>query len=342
MDVNARTSTPKRTSRRLDEDPAPSVRQQIAARLVGRGRAVRVLRQRIEGLAPLAIPVLLRGETGSGRATVAALLHALGPTGDGRLVTVDAASFAPERGAPSGSTVHLVGVEQLSRRAQAWWLACLRAPQASGAGSRMRWIASMGDAASIRDAAPDFDPELERLLHRFAIRVPPLRERIADLPLLVADLCARIGRAVGREGIRFSPRAVELLSHGHWPGNVRELEDVIGRAIAFSTGAVISRPLVLDVIAERAESVDAMRAAGALRERERLLEALRAHGGNVTRTAEALGRSRAAVYRLIAAHRIPLAWHRPRSARGASAARGARASARAAGRCRAPRAGRPR
>jgi DNA-binding NtrC family response regulator len=339
MDVNARTSVSKRTSRKGDAGLAPSVRQQIATRLVGRGRAVRVLRQRIEGLAPLSIPVLLTGEPGSGRATVAELLHALGPTRTGRLFTFEASSFAPERDAPSGSTVHLIGIEHLPRRAQAWWLARLRAPEPSDARSRVRWIASMGDAPSIRDAAPDFDPALERLLIRFAIRVPPLRERLADLPLLVADLCARIGRAVGREGIRFSPRAVELLSRGHWPGNVRELEDVIGRAIAFSTAAVISRPLVLDVIAERAECIGTMRAGSLLREREQLLDALRAHGGNVTRTAEALGKSRAAVYRLISAHGIPLAWHRPPRAPEACAARGAKASVRAAGRRRGPRAG---
>ena len=203
----------------------------------------------------------------------------------------------------------------------------------------MRWLASTSDPPSLRAKAPDFDPELERLLVRFAIRVPPLRERSADLPLLVADLCTRIGQSVGREGVRFSPRAVELLARCHWPGNVRELEDVIGRAIVFSPHPTIGRALVLDVIAERSESVGAMRAGHALRERERLVEELRACGGNVTRTADALGKSRAAVYRLIEAHAIPLAWHRPPDARGASAARGARASARGADPRPQPRAG---
>ena len=286
-------------------------------------------------MAPLSIPVLLTGEPGSGRSTVAGLLHAFGPTAGGHLVTVDASSFAPERGIPFGSTVYLADVERLPRRAQAWWLDRLRAPQAPGAGSQVRWLASTGDSPSIRDSASDFDPELERLLVRFAIRVPPLRERRADLPILVADLCTRIGRVVGREGVRFSPRAVELLTHCHWPGNLRELEDVVGRAIVFSPHPVIGRALALDVIAERGESVGAMRAGHALRERERLIEELRASGGNVTRTAEALGRSRTAVYRLIAAHGIPLAWHRPKAGSGG---RGGGASGRGAGRRRARRA----
>jgi DNA-binding NtrC family response regulator len=324
MDVNARTS---------------AVGRAIAARLVGRSRALRRLRQRIEGTAPLSIPVLLTGEPGSGRSTVAGLLHAFGPTSGGHLVSIDASSFAPERGVPFGSTVYLRGVERLPRRAQAWWLDRLRAPQLSGAGSQVRWLASTCNSSSIRALAPDFDPELERLLLRFSIRIPPLRERRADLPMIASDLCARIGRAVGREGVSFSHRAVELLAHCHWPGNVRELEDVIGRAIVFSPHPVIGRALVEDVIAERGESIDAMRAGRALLEREQLIEGLRASGGNVTRTAEALGKSRTAVYRLIEMHGIPLAWHRPRAARAGSAARGAEASGRGAGRRRARRAG---
>jgi DNA-binding NtrC family response regulator len=339
MDLNARTSGGGRTIGGRHAAPTPSAREAIAARLVGRSRALRCLRQRIEGMAPLSIPVLLTGEPGSGRFTVAGLLHAFGPTSGGHLVTVDASSFPPERAVPFGSTVYLPSVERLPRRAQAWWLDRLRAPQLPGAGIQVRWLASTCDSSSIRALAPDFDPELERLLLRFSIRIPPLRERRTDLPMIAADLCARIGRAVGREGVSFSQRAVELLAHCHWPGNVRELEDVIGRSIVFSPHPVIGRALVEDVIAERGESVDAMRADRALREREQLIEGLRASGGNVTRTAEALGKSRTAVYRLIATHGIPLAWHRPRAARAGSAARGGGASGRGAGRRREPRAG---
>jgi DNA-binding NtrC family response regulator len=296
------------------------VRRALASRLVGRSHPVRCLRRRIEGMASLWIPVLLRGEPGSGRSTVAELLHALGPTAQGELIAIDAAAFAPEARLPGVGTVHLEAVEKLPRRTQGWWLERLRAPKGPGAGG-LRWIASTGDLRSIRDAAPDFEPELERILTRFAIRVPPLRERAEDLPLLVADLGARIGRTVGRERVRFSPQAVELLAHCLWPGNVRELEDVIGRAIVFSPAPVIGRPIVEDVLAERGESVGGIRADHALRERERLLAELRASGGNVARTAEVLGKSRPAVYRLIAHYGIPLSWHR-RSAERRRRARG--------------------
>ena len=296
-----------RVASRADGSALP-VRQALASRLVGRSRAVRCLRQRIEGMASLWIPVLLRGEPGSGRGTAAACLHAFGPTAKGELVRIDSAKLAPEARLPSVGTVYVECVERLPRRAQTWWLERLRAPGAAG----VRWIASTGDSPSLGET--DFDPELERLLSRFAIRVPPLRERAADLPLLVADLCARIGHAVGRERVRLSPRAVELLAQSPWPGNLRELEDVIGRAIVFSPAPVIGRALVEDVMAERGESVGGIRAEHALRERERLLEELRSTGGNVARTAEVLGKTRTAIYRLIARHGIPLSWHRRRVA----------------------------
>jgi DNA-binding NtrC family response regulator len=315
------------------------MREAIEARLVGHGPSMRRLRQRIEGMAPLWIPVLLRGEPGSGRATAASLLHAWGPAARGELVRIDADGFAPERRLPAVATVLLESVERLSRAAQAWWLDRLRAAQAPGAVRGIRWLASTGDAPSLRDFAPDFDPALERILASFAIRVPPLRERLGDLPVLVADLCARIGCSLGRERVRVSAPALAVLASCHWPGNVGELEDVLRRAIAFTPSPRLGRALVADVLAERGESVGGLRAERAAREREELLARLRATAGNVARTAEALGRSRSAVYRLIAKHRIPLSWHRGAAA---SAARGARVSGRAAGCGPGPRAGRRR
>jgi len=305
--MDASSKLPAAVERVASRADGSAIRQALASRLVGRSQAVRALRQRIEGMASLWIPVLLCGEPGSGRRTAAECLHAFGPTAKGELVKIDATAVAPEVRLPGTATVYVEDVERLPRRTQRWWLERLRmAPGADG----VRWIASTRDCASLRQSGPDFDPELERLLSRYAIRVPPLRERAADLPLLVADLCARIGRAVGRERVRISPRALELLAHGHWPGNVRELEDVIGRAIVFSSGRVIRRPLVEDLMAEHGESVGGIRADRALRERERLIEELRSSGGNVARTAEVLGKTRTAVYRLIARHGIPLSWHR--------------------------------
>ena len=81
---------------------------------------------------------------------------------------------------------------------------------------------------------------------------------------------------------------------------------VLERAISFSRGHQIRRDVVAEVCADLEESLDGIRARGAARERDELLRALQKTGGNITRTAEELSRSRPAVYRLIEKHGIPL------------------------------------
>lgn len=281
-----------------------------AARLVGRSRTMRSLRERVEGMAPLWVAVLIHGEPGSGRATVAGLLHALGPAARGEWVRSDATSFGPDQRLPFLGTVYVEGVERMSARTQAWWRERLRRTRAAGEGGGVRWVASACDASALHSAG--FDRSLAEMLERFALRVAPLRERAEDLPLHVTDLCTRLGRALGREGMRLSPQALELLGRHHWPGNLRELEAVLARAIAFSRRPVIGCRLLEGVMEESGESLRAIRARSAAGERERLLAELRANGGNVARAAEALGRSRTSIYRLIERHRIPLSWHRRR------------------------------
>jgi len=334
--MDAETSAPARSAAGPLVGRRSGLREGIETALVGRSPAMRRLRQRLEGMAPLWVPVLLRGEPGTGRATAAALLHAWGPAAAGELVRIDAAAFTPERRLPAVATILLESVERLSRTAQAWWLARLGTAQLPGGERAIRWLATTADAPSLRELAPDFDASLERTLQSFAIRLPPLRERTGDLPLLAAELCARAGRVLGRERVRASARALAILASCHWPGNVRELEDVLVRAIAFSPSPRLGRALIADVLAERGESIGGLRAERKAREREELLARLRATHGNVARTAESMGRSRTAVYRLIAKHRIPLSWHR---SAGGSAARGGRGSGRGAARDGAPRAG---
>src|SRR3990172_12233708 len=110
-----------RVASRADGSALPG-RQALASRLVGRSRAVRCLRQRIEGMASLWIPVLLRGEPGSGRGTAAACLHAFGPTAKGELVRIDSAKLAPEARLPSVGTVYVECVERLPPPAPTWGL----------------------------------------------------------------------------------------------------------------------------------------------------------------------------------------------------------------------------
>ncbi len=136
--------------------------------------------------------------------------------------------------------------------------------------------------------------------------MPPLRDRPADVPQISKELLAKIGAAVGRERIQLSPAALEYLESCRFPENLRQLERLLERAVAYSLGKVIRRQTLQELMADLEKTIASMREERQLLERERLLQALQETGGNITHTAEVLEKSRAAVYRLIAKHDIPL------------------------------------
>ncbi len=288
------------TLARRDGSEPPS----LAQRIVGRSRASRRLRARIAALAPLSAPVLVSGEPGTGRRAVVQALHELGSTAGRHFLRIDAASFGSRDPIPERGAVFLDGVERLSSQGQSVWAAYLdRSPRAE-AGARV--LATASDRLAVRIAQGKFDARLGRALLRFQIRVPPLRERAEDLGPLADALVERFGAELGRRRLRLSSPAKRLLGSHSWPGNLAELEQVLERAVAFSKGRVIRQEVVADLLAEVEESIASIRDDHAAEQREALLEALRDTGGNVTRTAERLGKSRPAVYRLIERYGIPL------------------------------------
>jgi DNA-binding NtrC family response regulator len=280
-------------------------RPDIAARFAGRSRAIARVRERLSGLAPLETPVLLAGEPGSGRDTAARILHDFGSTAGSEWVRLEPrAPLLEKRPEPPGA-VYLDAIDRFPPEAQAWWARHLLMSEAEAFRRRPRVLASTGVPLAALGHAEEFARGVGRTLLRFAIELPPLREVSEDLPELAAAHVARIGARVGRR-IRLSPAAERFLVGQRWPGNVAQLVQVLERAISFSRGRQIRRDVVADVCADLEESLDGIRARGAARERDELLRALQRTGGNITRTAEELCRSRPAVYRLIEKHGIPL------------------------------------
>jgi transcriptional regulator of acetoin/glycerol metabolism len=127
-----------------------------------------------------------------------------------------------------------------------------------------------------------------------------------DIPILSNALALRLGRSLGRPGVRLAPAVARRLREEHWPGNVKELAGILEKLIAFSPSKQIGLGELVEILAEVKESVASIRERQGLIERQTLIEALRSSGGNVTRAAERLGRSRAAVYRLAEKHGLPL------------------------------------
>jgi DNA-binding NtrC family response regulator len=274
----------------------------LETHLVGSSRAMRRLRERISGLAPLMTPVLVAGEPGTGRDSVVHALNQHGATAGSDLVRIDTRAFTPAGGVPDAAAVYLDGIELLSSEAQTFWAAKVAAAEAGGFQSRPRILASAAEPFVSRDAVY---PELRSVLLRFSVEIPPLRTIAEDVPAIADALVGRIGESVGRR-IRLSPSASEFLAAQRWPGNVRQLEQVLQRSVAFSRGRQIRREVVRDILSELEESVASIREQRSAIERDALLRAIQGTGGNVTHAAEILGKSRSAIYRLIEKHGIAL------------------------------------
>jgi DNA-binding NtrC family response regulator len=292
-------------SRLLEGAGTPDLPSRIAERIPGESPAIQKVRERIAGLATLAEPVSICGEPGTGRDTVARALHELGVTRRGEFLCVDA-SLRPATGRlPESATIYLDDLDAFPFDAQRYWFERLSAggriqsPQLPVLASVSRPIAMALDERRI-------DPELARWFLRFEIGLPPLRDRPEDIPILTQVLVDRLGRSLGRPGVRLASEVTRRLREEHWPGNVGELAGILEKLIAFSPSKVIRLGDLVAILAEVKESVASIRERQGRIERQTLIETLRSTGGNVTRAAERLGRSRAAVYRLAEKHGLPL------------------------------------
>jgi DNA-binding NtrC family response regulator len=253
------------------------------------------VRERVRALARLQVPVLIRGDAGTGRSHVARVLHAAGAAGGG-LSVIDA-RLAPSGGAeaPPRRSVLLEGVESLSAPEQARWHELLRRSEEGAAGAPRRILASTCRDLRALAREDGFDAELSRSLERFSIELPPLRDRPEDVPDLARALAERAAGGMGRERVSFTRDALRLLAAQAWPGNVRELASLVERLVAFDTGGRIGRADVAVLLAEAPAGVASSRRAALHHQREELARAIDEAGGNLAEVARQLRMSRGGV-----------------------------------------------
>jgi DNA-binding NtrC family response regulator len=246
---------------------ASSLQDQLAAQpppvfAGGTAPSVRRVLTLVEKVAPLDTPVLITGETGTGKSLLARLVHAQStraggpfiemPIAGGHAETLEAAFMGYETGAidgairrqrgkcelASGGTLVLDEVEEFPPDLQARLLRVLEEGHAERLGSRIAHAvdcrlvaATRGDLGrAVREGR--FREDLYYRLNGIAIHLPPLRERPEDLPALTAHFLARL-RQQGRTSVlAFTPDALEALQDYDWPGNVRELASFIDRLAA--------------------------------------------------------------------------------------------------------------
>ncbi|WP_243438529.1 sigma-54-dependent transcriptional regulator [Fundidesulfovibrio soli] len=307
-----------------------------ASRLIGSSRAMRNLRELAGQVGPAEATVLILGESGTGKELVAELIHSQSPRRDNALIKVNCAAlpgelleselFGYSKGAFTGAvkdkpgrfqlahggTIFLDEVGELPLAVQAKLLRALQERVVEPLGSvrpvptDVRILAATNRDLRAEVAKGAFREDLYFRLAVLEISIPPLRERLEDLPELVAHLLAKLGER-NRKSVRsVSPAFLELLGRYAWPGNVRELENVLERALILTRSDVLTPETLPPHLLEATQASSAVSAAvlpasqaaapapASFEEAERaiLLGALEANEGHRERTAEALGISR--------------------------------------------------
>jgi DNA-binding NtrC family response regulator len=310
---------------RLDAIALAGAGHRLANDILGDSPAIAELRESIARAAATTFPVMVEGESGTGKELVARALHRLSARRDRRFAAVNCAAltddlveaemFGHVRGAFTGAigpraglfedahggTLFLDEVAELSARAQAKLLRVLQEREIRRLGenvSRQVDVRVVGATnLPLADAVGSgrFREDLRFRLAVVRIRVPPLRERIEDVPLLARAFWKRLSADAPTRAC-LGPDAVASLCRYGWPGNVRELQNVVSALVvsAPSRGVVTSRHVSAALGVSSAEDVAVMRLDAAVRgfERRMVAAALARNGGRRTRAARELGLTR--------------------------------------------------
>jgi two-component system nitrogen regulation response regulator NtrX len=293
--------------------------------IIGSSGAAQKLRERITRVASIPSPVLITGESGTGKELVAREIHRIGSGADSPFVAVNSAAiaeslieselFGHERGAftganrmrrgaferAEGGVIFLDEIGELPPAAQAKLLRVLEQREFTRVGGE-RTISV--DARVVAATNRDLEEEIEKgafrrdlyfRLNVHIIEVPPLRDRISDLPELAEHFLERTCARFGVPAVELSPEAAETLMDYHWKrNNVRELRNIVERMVIASDSGVIEGADVPAEITGAGGAGVSIRDATLKemkREAERriVIEALRRNGWHLTNTAEQLG-----------------------------------------------------
>jgi len=251
--------------------------------------AIRSVLQQAEQVAPLPSTVLLLGETGVGKEVLAKTIHELSPRRHRPMVRVSCAAipstlieselFGHERGAYTGaiarqagrfeaahqSTLFLDEIGELSADVQVKLLRVLQDHVIERLGSTqpvkvdVRIIAATNQDLEKAVAEGRFREDLYYRLNVFPIAIPPLRDRVEDIPVLAHQFIAEFSRSLGKSIDSISIESLRHLERYHWPGNVRELRNVIERAIILARGTELSIPVPQSKISRESHASQTLR-----------------------------------------------------------------------------------
>ncbi len=327
--------------RRLEEENQYLRKKMIEKNSIsGNSPSTQALKQQIAVAAPTDTWILIKGENGTGKELVARTIHQLSQRASQPMVTVNCAAipeelfeselFGHEKGAISGTagkmrgkfelanegTIFLDEIGDMSLKTQSKILRVLQEQNFNRVGgSRIITVDVRVIAATNKDLREEMEKGLFRQdlffrLNVVPIEVPSLRERIADLPLLVSTFLEEFSKQNQKPAIKMSEDALELLSRHSWPGNVRELKNLIERLAimvekdlieaddlpAPYNPAQLTKPVKAD---SPLLTLDNLKEAKKVFEQEFIRRKLAENDNNVTKTAESIGVGRSYLHKKI-------------------------------------------
>jgi two-component system response regulator AtoC len=310
--------------------------------VVGESPAMKEVLEIVQQVAPTRATVMLLGESGTGKEMVAKVIHQLSPRAQQPMVTVHCAALAPtlleselfghEKGAftgaherrigrfeqAQGGTLFLDEIGEIDASIQIKLLRFLGERTFERVGSNktltadVRLIAATNKDLQEQVKAGVFREDLFFRLRVVEIRLPPLRDRLEDIPLLARSFVAEFSRENEKPVKGFTSDAFDLLMQYQWPGNVRELRTALEHAVVLCRGdrlTVRDLPVALREAGSRAPEEKDMKRLLARNdltakeaEREMIVRALKAANGNRTLAAKRLGMSRRTFHRRLHLH----------------------------------------
>ena len=317
-------------------------------RIVGSSPSWKEVLRQVGLVAPAGTTALVTGESGTGKEVVARLIHQGSPRAGRPFVAINCAAlpeqlleselFGHDKGAftgaiatkvgrieqATGGTLFLDEIGEMSPLVQAKLLRVLEVREFQRLGgtrtlrAEIRVIAATNRDLTRAIARGEFREDLYYRLNVFEIRVPPLRDRPEDIPLLADRFLVELGRTMGRQSAGISRDAREWLLAYPWPGNVRELRNAIERAILLCDGGLITRDhLPAPVSRHEAAPVAAAPGDGrplsslpasgvdlAAVDRGYVVQALERARGNKSKAARLLGLSRSQLYSRLEKYKI--------------------------------------
>jgi DNA-binding NtrC family response regulator len=294
--------------------------------LLGNNAAIRRLRSQIQRIAPYFRTALISGESGSGKQLVGRALHALSPQADGPFIVANATAIAESVASAesprstsmpsttallqsaSGGTLYLEGVGNLPLSLQTALFRFLRICEERRTSLRsdnhplaIQILASSDRDLRTLSAIGQFRQDLYSRLSAVELFVPPLRQRIEDIPVLSAWLLRRLANQSGQSPKLLTEAALAQLQNRLWPNNLCELEQTISQAAALAEGTIIEPRHLLALVEATVPTPLPTARIERLQDiiQHHVLDVLTRCGGNKLRAAELLGISRSTLYRML-------------------------------------------